>query len=204
LRPNGDAVGDRGTQQLIDRCGLEIVAGQIAVLRVSLQQPSALQKTTDALSNSVGQFGELGTARRPHPAESRRSVGALDIHPVEEQHMEVNIQIQRTAKTLDQRDRAGVRRLMRQSGLLDQVRSNHPVNDAEHLAHDRRAAGEQETQWKRKTQHPLAHRLFRENLIHQQRGTFCHTACPTAGTETAPFARKRNQMLSVTGITAQP
>jgi hypothetical protein len=50
----------------------------------------------------------------------------------------------------------------------------------------------------------LAHRLLGKDLIHQQRRTFRHPARPTAGAETAPFARKRQQMLSVTGLAAQP
>ena len=36
LWPNGDAVRDRRTEELIQRPGLEAVAGQIAVLRVAL------------------------------------------------------------------------------------------------------------------------------------------------------------------------
>ena len=71
----------------------------------------------------------------------------LDADEIERlEDVEVGVEIQRTAKTPDQRHRSSVRRLVRQSGLLDQARGDHAVDDAKHLAHDRPAAGEQETQ----------------------------------------------------------
>ena len=57
-------------------------------------------------------------------------------------HVEVNVEVQRAAEALDQRHRASMCRLAGKSGLLDQVRGNASVNDAEYLAHDRRAARE--------------------------------------------------------------
>jgi hypothetical protein len=62
--------------------------------------------------------------------------------------------------------------------LLDQVRGNAAVHDAEHLPHDHRLAGEQETQGIRKAQHPLTYRLFGKDLIDQQRGTLRHAPRP--------------------------
>jgi len=37
----------------------------------------------------VCQVGEFGTRRRSHRTESHRPVRALDVHPVEEQYVEV-------------------------------------------------------------------------------------------------------------------
>lgn len=82
--------------------------------------------------------------------------------------MEVNIQIQCTAKVLNQGDGAGVRRLASEPRLPDQVRGNHTVDNTQHPAHDRRTAGQQEPQRIWKAQHPLSHRLFRQDLIDQQ------------------------------------
>ncbi len=56
-------------------------------------------------------MSELGTRRRPERAEPYRAVGTRDIHPVEKQHVEVDVEIQRTAEALNQRDRAGLGRL---------------------------------------------------------------------------------------------
>ena len=75
-------------------------------------------------------------------AKLDRVVRALDIHPVEEQHVEVDVEVQGAAEALDQGDRACMGRLAGKSSLLDQVRGNASVDDAEHLAHDGRAARE--------------------------------------------------------------
>jgi len=47
------------------------------------------------------------------------------------------------------------------------MRGDDAVDDAGHLAHDRRLAGEQKAQLKGKTQHPLAHGLLGQNLVDQ-------------------------------------
>ena len=54
--------------------------------------------------------------------------------------MKVDIQVERTAEALDQRDRTGVAYLAATCRLLDQERGNATVNDAEHFADDRRTA----------------------------------------------------------------
>lgn len=42
-----------------------------------------------------------------------------------------------------------------------------------------------------KAQHPLPHRLFRQDRIDQQRRAFSHTPCPTARAESTAFAAER-------------
>lgn len=54
---------------------------------------------------------------------------------------------------------------MRKPHLLDQVRGNAAVDDAQHLTHDLGPAGEKEAQLKGKAEHPLAHGLFGQNFI---------------------------------------
>ena len=71
-------------------CGRGLIAGQIAVLRIALQQPLAFEVAADAPCQGLGKPGRLGAGRRLHPAEPQRAVGALDVHPVEEQHVEVD------------------------------------------------------------------------------------------------------------------
>jgi len=71
-------------------------------------------------------------------------------NPGQKEHMEVKICIEGTAESLNQRDCAGTGRRAGKSRLLDQVRRNAAVYDAEHLAHDRRATGKQESQRVRK------------------------------------------------------
>ena len=103
--------------------------------------------------------------------------------------------------------------------LLDQVRGNDAVDDAQHLAPDRRTAREQETQRIRKAQYPLAHRLFGKDLVHQQRGAFCNCSCialPRASLHSSAMRRapqlgqkpltstEGHEMFRMTAITAHP
>ncbi|MGB5466047.1 MAG: hypothetical protein WBM84_08170 [Sedimenticolaceae bacterium] len=60
LWPNGNAVRDRKTEDLIQRPGFAGIAGLIAVLRVPLQQSLPLQIPADAPRQGLGQWGELG------------------------------------------------------------------------------------------------------------------------------------------------
>jgi len=92
----------------------------------------------------------------------------IDIHPIEEQHVEMDVE--RTAESLDQGHRPGAGLLAGEPRLVDQMGGDHTVDDAEHPAHDLGTAGEQEPQRIRKAQYPLAHRLLGEDLVDQQRG----------------------------------
>jgi len=58
-----------------------------------------------------GQLGGFIARRRLHPPEPDGFIGMVDIHPIEEQRVKIDIRIQRAAKALDQGDRAGVGRL---------------------------------------------------------------------------------------------
>jgi hypothetical protein len=81
---------------LFHRAGFEPVASQVAVPRIAFQQALAFQRAADAQRQGLGQSGKLGTSRRLHPTEPQRAVGMLDVHPVEAQHMKVDIEVQRT------------------------------------------------------------------------------------------------------------
>ena len=132
------------TQQLIHRPRLHVIRGEIAVLGIPLQQPLALHKAANALGDGVGQWCEFLAGRRLHPAKpGGGSVGAVEIDATQKQHGEMDIQVQRTAETLDQSYSTGAGRFVRLPCLFDQMRSDGAVDNAQHLAHDRRSAGEQ-------------------------------------------------------------
>jgi hypothetical protein len=146
LWSDGNSIGDRVADQLVHRPGLQAIAGQIAVFRVSLQQPLALQKAPDPFGDGMRQFAQLGAGRGPHRAKPlERSIGPDNIDPIQKQHVEVDVEVQRTAEALDQGHRAGTRPLASEPGLLDQMADDGTIDDAEHLAHDSRTAREQET-----------------------------------------------------------
>ena len=62
--------------------------------------------------------------------------GVLDIHPVEEQHEEVDIQIERAAGTLYQGICPGLGRHTGKTRFLSQMCGNAALDNAEHPAHD--------------------------------------------------------------------
>lgn len=66
------------------------------------------------------------------------------------------------------------------------------VNQAEGLAHDLRAAGQQEAQRERHTQHLLPDGLLGKHLIDQQRRGFDHAPCPATGAESGVLATERD------------
>jgi hypothetical protein len=56
----------------------------------------------------------------------------FDVHPIEEQHVEMQVEIERTPKALDQRHRAGVSALRPEAGLADQMHGDDAVDDPQH------------------------------------------------------------------------
>ena len=106
------------------------------------------------------------------------------------------------AEALDQGDRTRVGRFTAKARLVDQVRGDAAVDDAEHPAHDIGAAGEQEAQRIRDAQHLLAHRLLRKDLVNQKRGTLGHAPGAAAGTETPALAAEGDQVLGMTAFAA--
>ena len=132
-------------QQLSHRVLIHRIPGQIVGLAIAFQQSLPLQETADAVRKGVGQAGHLSIRRRLQPAKPQQPIRSLDVHAVEKQHVEVNVELQSAAEALDQGDRACPGCVAGKPSLLDQVRGNASVDNAEHLAHDGRAAGEQET-----------------------------------------------------------
>src|SRR5690606_26303760 len=116
--------------------------------------------------------------------------------------MQVDVKVERAAEALDQGDGTSLGRLTSEPRLLDQVRSDAAVDDAEHPAHDLGATGEQEAQRIREAQHPLAHRLLGKHLVDQQRGALGHAPRAAARTEAAPLAAERDQVLGMTRAAA--
>ena len=64
--------------------------------------------------------------------------------------MQMDIQVERAAETLDQGNRAGARGGGCVSGLANEVRGECAIDDAQYVAHDLGTAGVQEAQGKGK------------------------------------------------------
>jgi len=119
-------------------------------------------------------------------------------------HRRAAIEVQRTAEALDRGDRAGLGRPVGMARFLDQMRSDDPVDDAQHMTHDLGPAGEQEAQGIRKTEHPLTHGLFGQHFVVQQGRALGHAPRPAARAKTTAFAAERNQMLDVAALATYP
>ena len=112
----------------------------------------------------------------------------------------MHVEVQRAAEALDQRHRACLPVLARETGLADQVRGEAAMDDAEHRAHGRRLLGEQEPKRPGHAQHPLAHGLGREDLVDEERGALGHTPCATARTEATALAAEGNEVLGAAAV----
>ena len=156
-----------------------------AGLGIGLNQALALQETARTPGNGVGESGEFVTGRRLHPLKPlKRPVPAFDVHTVQKKHVKINVEIQRTPKTLDQRHRTRVGGLSRKPRLFDQVRGNGAVDDPKYFAHVLPTAGEQEPLQIWKTQHPTGEPAERE------------TPRPQAMPRSRPCAAHRSWVLS--------
>lgn len=86
----------------------------------------------------------------------------------------------------------------------DQTRGDEAVDNAQHPPHDLGPAGKQEAQRKRETQHPLAHSLFRQNLIDKQSRAFGHTPGTATGAKAAALTTECDKVFSMARLAAHP
>ena len=118
--------------------------------------------------------------------------------------MKVDIEVESRAEALYQRHCPGGTILERESGLVDQVGGDRPVNDAQHLAHGLGVGRKQVAQRKGKADDPLAQWHIGEDFIRQQRGGLGHAACSATGAECALLAGKRYKSFEMAFVTAYP
>src|SRR5882724_229341 len=80
-------------------------------------------------------------------ADTRRKYGGSmsQIHPIRHDHVEMNIEVERTAKALNQGDGAALSVFLGKSGFLDLKGGDGAINDAERFAQRGRVARKQET-----------------------------------------------------------
>ncbi len=273
MRADGDAIGERVPHQIRHpqrhsgfasfrwrgksqslHCLRRVVFVQhiakVELLGVALQQSFTLEQPPDSAGDDVGQLRQLGRRRFSHPLESRSvPVGRTHlVNPIQEQHVEVDVEVQRRAESRATafqtrffpwrenrpysiacagwvyRARAG--RLLRVSGLPDQVAGNDPIDDAEHPANQRGVGGQKKSKWKGATQNPRATAplpycmRFAQDVrslsparataslrgflpsANRNHGLAYAAAWPTRA-EPAALAAERQQMLGVAGVASQ-
>jgi hypothetical protein len=134
----------------------------------------------------------------------RVSIGTADVYSIQEQHMKMDIEIERTAEALDQGHGAGLCHGLCKARFVCQMRGDGTEDNAQHPGHDFGVTGKQKTQWKRYTQYPLAHGLMRQYLVYKQGGTIRHPARTTTGAKSSFLTAKRHQFFIVAGFAPDP
>ncbi len=80
---------------------------------------------------------------------------------------DLQVQIQRTAKALNQCHRTGTCGLVSEACLADQVVGDGVVDDTQNLTHDHRPGREKKPQRVGGAQHPLPNRSLRKHCIRE-------------------------------------
>ncbi len=114
---DGDAVGNGSRLQVIEAgAGFQVQVGE---LRVGDQQAAAFQHPYDAAGEGIEQVIEFLTGG-PAGAVKDGPLAAKSIGAVQEQHVQVDVEVERRAETLDQGDRRSARSPARIAGNTQQ------------------------------------------------------------------------------------
>jgi len=123
------------------------------------------------------------------------------VDPIQHQHVQVHIEVQRAAEALDEGDDAGAgtigglqTRPLRKAGLYGS--GDHGQAAAQSL----RAAGEEHAQRPGEAQDPLAHRYGRDDVVDEVGRGLDHAPGAAGRTKPTPFAGKSYQLLVAAAV----
>jgi len=115
--------------------------------------------------------------------------------------MEMNIELEATAKPLDHRHGATLSVAHARGGCSAAIEAKHGAHgDAEHRAAERVIVGEEIAQSVRQGEHPLAHGDVWQDVIDETGGLLRHAATATTRAEPPLLARERDQALEGTAL----
>jgi hypothetical protein len=106
---DGDTVADRATQYLLHRVFLTLLQVQVTVFFIPFEDSLAIQKSRKPGADSMRQFYLFLPIRCVGALKPCFAVFVFGIDTIEEEHVEMNIEIERTSELLDQCHRAGLR-----------------------------------------------------------------------------------------------
>ena len=136
-----DAIVDGGAEESLETVvGFEVERGGLVVAD---QQPLPFERACDAGGDGAQQALEFRLGRSGATVEAGpfivERVGAVD-----EEHVQVDVEIQRRAESLDEGDGSGAGAgAHAQSGAADEEGGDRPVDDAQDLGEHRGAGREQ-------------------------------------------------------------
>lgn len=129
LCPHGNAITDRAPQYLLHGVLIRIIQIQVTVFFITLEDVLALQKAGNPVADRMHQLYQFLLFLPIGALETCSTVFGFRVNPIQEQHMEMYIEIERTAEPLDQRHRTGLRGLSGESRLLNQMALKSPCID---------------------------------------------------------------------------
>jgi hypothetical protein len=91
-----------------------------------------------------------------------------------------------------------------ETGAGQQKPHDHALHHLQHRRDQLRLRGQQHAQQDRQRQYPLPHGHMRDDVIHQVRCRLRHPARTARGSEPAPLAAERQQLVVATLAAAQP
>jgi hypothetical protein len=103
--------GEGGRLQRPQRARLVVVGvrlGQVGLPRVLHQQPTPREQLHQPGDDRLQQRMHLVAGGRTHFDELRHAIGTTPVHPVQQQAVQVDVQVERRAEALDQRDGAAM------------------------------------------------------------------------------------------------
>ena len=170
---------------------------------VAVAQAPAFEQTPDARHDRGEHIRDI--RRREQRRRTEAYVGTVSgKHSVDDERVTMNIQIHRPAEALDDRDGTA-------PAVHDPSQVSHVAQETEHGPNGNTHDGATQVviprqpiaQAMRKRQDPLPHRHRREHVVHHVRGAFRHPSPAAARAGRPPFARKRDEPIQPTVITAK-
>jgi hypothetical protein len=169
------------------------------VARVLGQQASAYKHTQDALLNRSEKRFDLGVCGRSGGYERKGAVWVPDEDPVQHERVEMDIEVECTAKALDDRYRPGASLGVTPTlGPLSVETEQGPRVDPKDCAAELVVPSEAIAELEREAQHPLTDWHLREDMVDEVRGALGHAAAATARAEAPAFAGERHEALGAT------
>ena len=117
----------------------------------------------------------------------------------------MDVQIERTAKTLDEGDDAGARAAAgREPRAAGEIGLDGVDDDRKTAAERVGPAGEEQAQWPGEAENPLTDGHFRNDVVDQVRRRLDHPPRAAGGAEPATFTGKGNEVLMTAAVALHP
>ena len=134
-----------------------------------------------------------------------RSVLLQRIDPVQDQHVQVDVQVQRAAKTLDEGHDPGARTAAgRESCPAGEIGLDGADDDRKTAAECVGPAGEEQAQGPGEAENPLTHRHIRNDVVDQMRRRLDHAPRAAGRAEAPTFAGEGDEVLMTAAVALHP